>query len=276
MILRLKQGSRKQQDWQQPKRGQERREVQEESIFLLFEMGRQTRKEIPIDLRPVALSEDFDFSQRREWSRVSDPKRFLARTWRPVSCLGFGGIQHLRITCALKSTGVAHSQQASLRQDIAPYLGDDRARRLDDFGRGGLSIWRDAGLKLAQDFVEGLAIAPNRPQSSSSADFRTGKMNPDLLTFPSSLVGGRSRPHYLSTDSFSSPIPFWGDVPEADSEAVPLAPLRQHRSCFFDDGPRSEIREGDLADTQRKYAIHPSVGMRSPSEFERAPDGGAN
>ena len=101
-------------------------------------------------------------------------------------------------------------------------------------------------------------------------------MNPDLLTFPSSLVGGRSRPHYLSTDPFSSPIPFWGDVPEADSEAVPLAPLRQHRSCFFDDGPRSEIREGVLADTQRKYAIYPSVGMRSPSEFERAPDGGAN
>ena len=31
--------------WQQPKHGQESREVQEESIFLLFEMGRQTRKE---------------------------------------------------------------------------------------------------------------------------------------------------------------------------------------------------------------------------------------
>ncbi|KAG2266412.1 hypothetical protein Bca52824_073491 [Brassica carinata] len=26
---------------------------------------------------------------------------------------------------------------------------------------------------------------------------------------------------------------------------------------------------------RRKYAIHPSVGMRSPTEFERAPDGGA-
>ena len=45
MILRLKHGSRKPQDWQQPKRGQESREVQEESIFLLFEMGRQTGKE---------------------------------------------------------------------------------------------------------------------------------------------------------------------------------------------------------------------------------------
>ncbi|KAF2586054.1 hypothetical protein F2Q70_00036161 [Brassica cretica] len=39
----------------------------------------------------------------------------LAGTQRPVSCL-WG------ITCALKSTGVAHSQQASLRQDIAPVI----------------------------------------------------------------------------------------------------------------------------------------------------------
>ena len=122
----------------------------------------------------------------------------------------------------------------------------------------------------------GLTISPNRPQSNSSADFRTRKMNPELLAFPSSLVGGRSRPRRLFTDPFSSPIPSWGDVTEADSKAVPMAPLRQCRSGFFDDGPRSEIREGDLADIQRKYAIHPLVGMRSPSEFELAPDGGAS
>ena len=101
-------------------------------------------------------------------------------------------------------------------------------------------------------------------------------MNPELLAFPSSLVGGRSRPHRLFIDPFSSPIPSWGDVPEADSEAVPMAPLRQRRFCFFDDDPRSKIREGDLANIRRKYAIHPSVGMRSPSEFERTPDGGAS
>nr|VDD54556.1 unnamed protein product [Brassica oleracea] len=99
-------------------------------------------------------------------------------------------------------------------------------------------------------------------------------MNPELLAFPSSLVGGRSGPRHLFTDPFSSPIPSWGDVTEADSEAIPMVPLRRHRSCFFDDGPHSEIREGDLADMRRKYAIYPSVGMRSPSEFERAPDGG--
>ncbi|KAG2255651.1 hypothetical protein Bca52824_074945 [Brassica carinata] len=54
-----------------------------------------------------------------------------------------------------------------------------------------------------------------------------------------------------------------------------MAPLRRLCSCFFDDGLRSDIREGDLANIRRKCLIHPSVGMRSPTEFERAPDGGA-
>ncbi|KAF3512873.1 hypothetical protein F2Q69_00005804 [Brassica cretica] len=116
------------------------------------------------------------------------------------------------ITCALKSTGVAHSQQGSLRPDIAPVILRSRV--------------------------------PLRPE-----------------------------PHF---EPGGGPVPFLvtgEDVPEADSEAVPMAPLRRLRSCFFDDGPHSEIREGDLANIRRKYVIHPSVGMRSPTEFERAPDG---
>ena len=100
-------------------------------------------------------------------------------------------------------------------------------------------------------------------------------MNPEPLSFLSSLVGGCTRPRHPFTDPFSSPVPSWGNVPEADSKAVPMAPLRRLCSYFFDDGPRSEIREGDLANIRRKYLIHPSVGMRSPTEFERAPDGRA-
>ncbi|KAF3550910.1 hypothetical protein DY000_02007494 [Brassica cretica] len=90
-----------------------------------------------------------------------------------------------------------------------------------------------------------------------SADFRLIKMNPELLAFPSSLMGGRPRPRRLFADPFSSPVPSWGNVPEADSEAVPMAPLRRRCSCFFDDGPRSGIREGDLAYMWRKYAKYP-------------------
>ncbi|KAL0749433.1 hypothetical protein Bca101_031436 [Brassica carinata] len=100
-------------------------------------------------------------------------------------------------------------------------------------------------------------------------------MNPEPLSFLSSLVGGRARPSLPFTDPFSSPVPSLGNVLEADSEAVPMAPLRRLRSCFFDDGSRSEVRERDLANIRRKYLIHPSVGMRSPTEFEHAPDGGA-
>ncbi|KAF3581022.1 hypothetical protein DY000_02031509 [Brassica cretica] len=100
-------------------------------------------------------------------------------------------------------------------------------------------------------------------------------MNPELLIFPSSLVCDRPRPRRPFTDPFSSHVPSMGDVLEADSEEVPMAPLRRLRSCFFDDGPRFEIREGDLTNMRRKYAIHPSVWTRSLTEFERAPDGGA-
>ncbi|KAG2288640.1 hypothetical protein Bca52824_048244 [Brassica carinata] len=53
-------------------------------------------------------------------------------------------------------------------------------------------------------------------------------MNSELVMFPSSL---------------------------ADSEAVPMVPLRRLRSCFVDNGPRSDIREGDLANMRRKQSI---------------------
>ncbi|KAG5373913.1 hypothetical protein IGI04_042772 [Brassica rapa subsp. trilocularis] len=100
-------------------------------------------------------------------------------------------------------------------------------------------------------------------------------MNPKPHSFLFSLVGGPARPHHPLIDPFSSPVPSWRNVLEDDSEAVPMAPMRRFRSCFFDDGPRSETREGNLANIRRKYLIHPSVGMRSPTEFERAPNGGA-
>ncbi|KAG2266308.1 hypothetical protein Bca52824_073387 [Brassica carinata] len=85
-------------------------------------------------------------------------------------------------------------------------------------------------------------------------------MNPESLSFLFSLVGFHARLRRPFTDPFSSPVPSWGNVPEADSEAVSMAPLRRLRSCFFDDGPRSETREGDLANIRRMYLIHPSMG----------------
>ncbi|KAF2570970.1 hypothetical protein F2Q70_00002682 [Brassica cretica] len=66
-------------------------------------------------------------------------------------------------------------------------------------------------------------------------------MNTDTSAFSSSFVGGRTRPRRLSADPFSSPTSVWGEISEADNEAVPMAPLRKRCSYFLDDGPRSEI-----------------------------------
>ena len=96
-------------------------------------------------------------------------------------------------------------------------------------------------------------------------------MNSDL---PASLVGGRVRPCRLFTDPFLSPVASFGEVSETDSKVIPRAPLKQHGSLVLDDGPRSEIQEGSLKVIRMKYGIHSSVKMRSPLEFERAPDGG--
>ncbi|WZY99154.1 hypothetical protein YC2023_071483 [Brassica napus] len=96
-------------------------------------------------------------------------------------------------------------------------------------------------------------------------------MNSDL---PASFVGGRLRPCRLFADPFSSPIASFGMASETRSEAIPKAPLKQRESFTLDDGPRSEIPEGGLKAIQKKYGIHSSVHMRSPSEIECAPDGG--
>ncbi|KAL0898934.1 hypothetical protein Bca101_082895 [Brassica carinata] len=52
--------------------------------------------------------------------------------------------------------------------------------------------------------------------------------------------------------------------------------MKQRRSYLLDDGPRSLVRGEDLFEIRRRYMIPPSVGIRNPSEFERAPDGGVN
>nr|VDC71468.1 unnamed protein product [Brassica rapa] len=96
-------------------------------------------------------------------------------------------------------------------------------------------------------------------------------MNSDL---PVSLVGGRVRPCRLFTDPFFPPVASFGEVSETDSEVIPSAHLKQRGSLVLDDGPRSEIQEGDLKVIRRKYGIHSSMKMRSSLEFERAHDGG--
>ncbi|KAG2282925.1 hypothetical protein Bca52824_054145 [Brassica carinata] len=83
-------------------------------------------------------------------------------------------------------------------------------------------------------------------------------MNSDLPSHPASLVGGRVRPRCLFADPFSSPSASHGEVPEADNEAIPMAPSKQRCSYVLDDGPCSEIHPEDLMAIRRRYAIHSS------------------
>ncbi|KAL0846949.1 hypothetical protein Bca101_020195 [Brassica carinata] len=70
--------------------------------------------------------------------------------------------------------------------------------------------------------------------------------------------------------------PASAEVPEADRDTVPMAPLKHPRSYLLEDGPCSEIREEDLMEIRRKYGVPPLVGMRCSSEYDRAPGGGDN
>ncbi|KAF2561604.1 hypothetical protein F2Q70_00016784 [Brassica cretica] len=54
----------------------------------------------------------------------------------------------------------------------------------------------------------------------------------------------RERPCRLFADPSSSHVASFGEVSETDSEAIPMAPLKQHGSFVLDDGPCSEIQEG--------------------------------
>ncbi|KAF3549507.1 hypothetical protein DY000_02007901 [Brassica cretica] len=156
------------------------------------------------------------------------------------------------ITCALELAGAALSQQVSHRQEITPVVD-----------------------LLEGDFAGFQTLSLSRKRSDGEdflADFLIRRMEPLDLEENTRVM--HSGCHY--DGSFLIPVPSWGDVPEAD-EAVPMSPLRQRRSLLpDDDGPCSEIRQGDLVEIRRKYSISPLVGLRCTSKFERSPDGGMN
>ncbi|KAF2558602.1 hypothetical protein F2Q68_00017415 [Brassica cretica] len=171
-----------------------------------------------------------------------DPNRnqgsFQRGSWEPGLPLIARFRHQIRgITCALKSTEVAHPQQASLRQDITPVIPLSRVPL-----RPEQELW--ASDDVLETVEPGALMFPKE-------GLHLRKMNPEPLSLLSSLVGGCARPRHPLTDPFSSPVPSGGNVSKADSEA------------------------GDLANIRWEYLIHHSLGMRSPTEFERAPDGGA-
>ncbi|KAL0876699.1 hypothetical protein Bca101_026404 [Brassica carinata] len=97
-----------------------------------------------------------------------------------------------------------------------------------------------------------------------------------LPSFPASFVGGRTRPCHPPADPFSSSISAWAEVPEADCELVPMAPLKLHRSYLLDDGPRSEIRSRGDRGMKRRYDLSEGIILRAPSPSDRISDFGVD
>ncbi|KAF3608503.1 hypothetical protein DY000_02050147 [Brassica cretica] len=144
------------------------------------------------------------------------------------------------LPAGILGTGVPSSgvlPEASLRQDITPVIPLSRVPL-----RPEQELW--ASDDVLETVEPGALMFPKE-------GLHLRKMNPEPLSLLSSLVGGCARPRHPLTDPFSSPVPSGGNVSKADSEA------------------------GDLANIRWEYLIHHSLGMRSPTEFERAPDGGA-
>ncbi|KAF2562721.1 hypothetical protein F2Q70_00017768 [Brassica cretica] len=205
-----------------------------------------------------------------------DPGCLLAGTQKPVSCLGFRGIQYL-------SRGLAPSSRTAdfllKMEKLGAFSG------ASEMAEPGALV--DFSFKGYVSFLSFCETSLFREDFPFSCEDRVSSFNAGSLCQGFSGIFGNILVFFSGSTRRGDPDVYKGPmylliglnpIPELTYVSVlargwPSKATSQHHSCFFDDGPRSEIREGDLADMRRKYAIHPSVGMRSPSEFERAPDG---
>ncbi|KAF3566990.1 hypothetical protein DY000_02014500 [Brassica cretica] len=149
------------------------------------------------------------------------------------------------ITCALKSSGVAHSQQASLRQDIAPVV---------------LRSW----LWASDDVLE--MVEPGALMFSEEELVQKRALVQDLLrlclsSFPSYFLLFRCRHLELSSSEA-------GEGSDCDL----MAPLPL--SCVYAApplvGPASSVGEGELAEWRSRYSLPSSLVLRIPTLEERA------
>ncbi|KAH0898835.1 hypothetical protein HID58_048403 [Brassica napus] len=120
-----------------------------------------------------------------------EPVFLLAGIQRPVSCLGFPLIDRFRhqtrgINCALKSTRVAHSQQASLRQDIPPVIPRSRlmgSRLLREFSQR-LPLY----MLCLSSFPSNFLLFPRRRLQLSSSEAGEGSDYDLMVPLPISCV----------------------------------------------------------------------------------------
>ncbi|KAH0893185.1 hypothetical protein HID58_055614, partial [Brassica napus] len=190
----------------------------------------------------------------------------LARTQKPVSCLGLPLITRFPhrtrgITCALKSTGVAHSQQASLRQDIAPVTLRSRVPlRLEPHSEPGVPVRGEKG----DGHDEASKFAPSRGVLSvARGDFP----RPDLA-LDSSSIGGRVRSKKQRSGAGPS------ESVDTSSSSLDLTAEVENPSRTIDssDGPSFVDRSGRSRIWRVKYHLPDDVIIRIPGTVDRVSD----
>ncbi|KAH0903319.1 LOW QUALITY PROTEIN: hypothetical protein HID58_042822 [Brassica napus] len=235
--------------------------------------------------------------------RSGEPGCLLAGTQRSVSCLGLPLIARFchrtwGITCALKSTGVAHSQQASLRQDTAPVILRSRVPlRPEPYSEPGggpmekllacdgiLETAEPGDLMFPEEELKGLM------RGSRLGDWRESQTSWLVrflrLSYCRDILD-RNYQNHLSASS----VPTAGDrarlkrrmdfpVSRSESSSEPgegsdcdlMAPLPL--SCAYAApplvGPSSSVGEDDLREWRNRYSLPSSVVLRVPTPEERA------
>ncbi|KAF3600365.1 hypothetical protein F2Q69_00035274 [Brassica cretica] len=182
------------------------------------------------------------------------------------------------ITCEIKSTGVAHSQQAPLRQDSAPscleFSGDDEA--------GDSSRWREpkssicAGTPLGQRSNAGRVVlrVPLVPQIP-----RTRMKNEKGLDLGSSStctrvrsrdrVGNEARE---SMNSSESSLDLTTEIENLRVATFGDDPPSMGGDMLLPIGPLSVIGVGEVANWRRKFHLSDDIIIRIPGPFDRVSD----
>ncbi|KAF2557201.1 hypothetical protein F2Q68_00016714 [Brassica cretica] len=194
------------------------------------------------------------------------------------------------ITCALKSTGVAHSQQAPLRQDPVPLillswvpLKPELILNLDDEAgililscvQAGVNQRDDAGNGLFKVFVFSgntlfLLILYSEPSRMTDGfDLVLGSSSIGTRVHSRHRVGNEV---YESMDSSSSSLDLTSEIEELRNATAGEALLPPGGDRLSPVDPLSIIGVEEVANWRRKFRLSDDVTIRIPGPIDRVSD----
>ncbi|KAF3506023.1 hypothetical protein F2Q69_00006783 [Brassica cretica] len=224
----------------------------------------------------------FSFSRGKGAGTQRSASFLSAGTQRSASCPRSGGIQYLSIfpqqyapysrfrhrtrgiTCALKSTGVAHSQQASLRQDIAQVILRSRVQlRPEPHSEpgGGPVPFLQTGIE-EKDAVSGVSIDSSSEEAEGSECDLMAPLSLSCayaappLVGPASSVGEDEMAEWRSRYSLPSSVILRIPTPEEHASSYIPGEIAVYEA-FFDSGHRGTI-PALIAGLCKLFEISPS------------------